>query len=108
MAKKYDQEIKKDDTFPAFTAQIVKSDGSPIDVTGETVDAWIRKPGASVFTAGGGAVTVLDADGNIAYPWVGADTDTAGDLELEFRFTKDGKQGTSPGDRFYLVKIRDH
>lgn len=108
MARKYDQELKKDDTYPSFAAQIVRSDGVPIDVQGETVEAWIKKPSAGAFAQGGGTVQILDANGNIAYPWAAADTDESGTLELEFRFTKNSKLGTSPGDRFYLVRIRDH
>ncbi len=108
----FDLEMKKDDTFPTFKFQIVReSDGQPIDVQGETVNFFIKKPSAApgaAFVAGGGTVTVLDNKGNCSYAWDAADTDTAGILEGEGRFTKDSKVGTVPGNRFFRVRIHDH
>ena len=109
MPTKFDQDIKKDDTFASFDFQIVKTDGTAIDVSGASpIDMYLKKPGEAAFAAGGGTVTVLDGEGRCSYAYDGADTDTSGTLHMECRFTLSGRIGTSPGDRFFLVRIHDH
>lgn len=104
----YDLEFKKDDTFSLLFFQIVRRDtGEPIPIT-DAPTMRLKKPGESELSDGGGSVAILDAFGRCAYSWVGADTDTSGVIECEAIFTHEGKQGTVPGDRFFLVRVHDH
>ena len=106
---KYDHEIKLGDTFSNFDFQIVRSDGTPVNVLGASpIELFIKKPSAGAFAAASGTVAILDAIGNCSYAYDAADVDEAGTMEADCRFTLGGKIGTSPGNRFFQIRIYDH
>lgn len=105
----YDQELKVGDTYPTFDYQIVTSDGNPVDLTGETVTVWLRKPKSDVFVQGSGTNNAVDeSTGQYAYQWSAVDTAVGGVIALEARFTKGSAVGTAPGNREFQIMVYPH
>lgn len=79
--------IKKGDTSPVLTGQLLDGDARPVDITGATVQfrAKDRATGTVVIDA---AATVTDATtGQVRYAWQAADTTTQRELLAEFVVT---------------------
>lgn len=89
--------IKQGNTGPAILKQLLDSSGTPLNLTGASVRFSMAtvagvlicsRKVAAVFSGtvpGIGVVTA--ADGWVRYPWVAADTATAGECNAEFEAT---------------------
>lgn len=79
--------IKKDDTGPTIMEYLYDSDGSPINLTGASVEFHLLDPDGSTITVNS-AATIADATtGKVSYAWQAADTDTAGVFKREWQIT---------------------
>ena len=108
MNYKYIFSLKKGDTAPAISIQIIKeSDGSPLDLTSATAKFYMIKKGESTYKINGVAATIFDSiNGIITYDWVSQDTDTVGEYEAEFKVTLSGGAIASfPPSGSLIIKI---
>lgn len=97
--------IKQNDTKPALEAQLINSDGHPInlDMCGvmfHMKDIYgrkeINKP-----------AIITDAEnGKVKYEWEQGDTDITGIMQCEFQITfTDNSILTVPNDGYFLIRI---
>ena len=89
---------KQGDTWPAITATLKNKDGTAINLTGATVNFHGKRAGAAEIDA---AATVTDAaGGTVSYTLLAADTDIAGEFEIEWEITfATGSTQRVPTDR---------
>ena len=86
-------QIKQGDLFPDVEVVVKNEVGAVVDVTGATVLFYMRRardPTSVKINGAAGAVVPPGTSGKIAYAWSGADTDTPGTYEGEFRVTIGG------------------
>ena len=104
------QSMAKGDTGPDLEATVLKPDGTVQDLTGATgtwsmVNAETKTP---KVTAGAATIPSPPTQGKIQYPWVAADTDTAGVFEGRFKVTLSGGDVVMwPNDGFIYVVVID-
>lgn len=100
----------KGDLRIALGAQLIRPDGSPVDLTGLNLEfEMINNLDGSVKVAQSGTgVTIVTAlTGKVSKTFIAADVDTAGTFSAFFIITDDGGD-TFPADgRKYLVEIVD-
>jgi hypothetical protein len=95
--------LKRGDTRPPLTAQLVDDNGA-IDLTSLTSVKLLMKLGQTVVSA---PVTVVDAlTGRVQCTWLPAHTNTAGVYNAEFEITwSDGGIETIPNDSYFTIEI---
>jgi hypothetical protein len=82
---------KQGDTYP-ITATLMTGT-VPRDLTGSTVTIYTRDAGTKVIKVNGASVTITSVSGGtISYTPTGADVDTPGVYDLEFRERTSGGQ----------------
>ena len=102
----YDFFIKVGDTLPWIEA-VLEDDAGPISLAGATVKFKMRLQGTTVLKVDGDVVIDDAVLAEVHYPWVPADTDTAGIYEAEWEAAfPSGAKLTFPNDRHLLVMVR--
>ena len=96
--------IKQNDTSPGLEVTLLPT----TDVTGATI-VFSMKNAAGTVVVNRQAVTIVTAlTGIIRYPWIGADTATAGEFEGEFEVTfADSSIETFPNTSNLMITITD-
>lgn len=97
--------IKRGDTSPVLTGQLLDGDGRPVPLTGATVALKARnRAGVTVIDA---AMTVDDAaTAQVRYAWVPANTATQAELEGEVEVTfADSTVQTWPTPGFLAIHV---
>lgn len=97
--------IKRNDTGPSIQGTLERPNGTAVDLTGATVRFHMRfKNGATKVDAA--ATIVTAASGIVKYPWIAADTDTAGYYQAEWEVTyADSSVETFPNYEFQTVQV---
>lgn len=100
--------IKTNDTSPKLAMALTDANGNTIDLTGCTVNFYMRAYGASSLKVTSPA-TITDAvNGAVEYAWDAADTDTAGTYYAEVEVTYgDGRIETFPNNGYISVVIKE-
>lgn len=81
-------EFVQGDTAPAITATIaLKSDLSPVDLTGASVRFQMRKPDDRRFTVNAVATIVTAAAGAVRYAWATNDLTVPGEYVVQWEVT---------------------
>lgn len=88
--------LGKNDLLPVLTATLQNADGTPMNLTGATVQLLIKNV-LDVVTVRE-ATVVEAASGSVRYNWVAADTVAAGDFRLRWRVTDGADITTVPND----------
>lgn len=105
-------EIKRGDLRPHYRVQLLQTDPNsnsgafvPVDLTGAVSVKFLMKQGNSVKVTS--AATFLDqVNGIVEYAWTSADTDTAGDFNVEFEVMWPLAQPqTFPSSGYFTCKI---
>ena len=101
----YDFFIKVGDTLPWIAAALEDSEG-PVSLAGAAVKFKMRLQGTTVLKVDGNAVVDDEPLAEVHYPWITADTDTAGIYEAEWEVTfPSGAKLSFPNDRHLLVMV---
>lgn len=100
-----DFSIKSGSTAPALTVTLYDG-ASPLNLTGATVRMRMRRVSGGTLAIDA-AASVLDAEnGIVSYQWVPADTDEAGDFEVEWEVTfSGGAEQVFPTEGYTLVTV---
>ena len=109
MSRKPDYALKVGDTLPKLEAQLInKKTGKPIgDLTGATVVFRFKLPSAAVWTTITTVAILNAAKAIVEVTWVGADTATAGDFDMEFKVTFPTGVMSVPNVGCLLLRISD-
>lgn len=101
--------IKKDSTNRAWEKQLVKGDGTPIDLTEAQEVRFIMKDSYGVEKINSLATAFGDLTlGQIQYSWVTGDTDTAGLFYAEVHILfADGKIEIAPSKGYEHIQIEE-
>lgn len=96
------------DQLPSITAQLLKPDKTPMDLTGCTIVFRMQIDDASTPTiSGAGAIVGNPTQGNVQYDWAPSDTLAAGTYNAEWVVTvPGGKLISFPNDRYMTIEIR--
>ena len=96
--------IKRNDTSPAISQQLLDSDGNAVDITGATIKFLMARRGP--LKVNGTATIVTAATGMVKYQWVAADTDTVGLYQIEWEVTySGGGVETFPNEGYNYVHV---
>jgi len=100
--------IKENDTLPAIRAILKDSSGAVVNLTNATVRFHMRNTSNSNIKVDSAATVVDAAGGVVDYEWTSADTDVAGQYEIEFEVTfSGGGIQTFPNDSYGTVVVYD-
>jgi hypothetical protein len=97
------------DAAPDLEAQFIDADGTPLDLTGYTVEFDMGPPGGSPSQAvvdRAAAILVYAARGFVTYSWAPGDLATPGTYRARFYATAPGGQTISSGVITVIVKDR--
>lgn len=99
---------KQDDTAPAISEQLQDGLGAPVNLTGATVRFIGRLKGAATVTIDQPATIVgSPTNGTVSYTPQAADTDTIGDLLVEWKVTfSGGAIERFPNSDWQKVRVR--
>lgn len=117
------QTIKEGDLGPSLTTTLTiggqvpanpaSGDNDPASSPNGShpVGMFIRKDGESCFSAGAGAIVVVDAaTWQLRYDYGAGDTDTPGIMAMEWRFTQSANPNqvphTGPSGGYDLVEVK--
>lgn len=104
-----DFSLKVNDTGPAVTITCSYSDGTVQDLTGAagTFAMWLEGNPTSLKVNDAAATVIGTATaGVIAYNWIAADTNAAGNYQGEFHVTlANGKKVTFPNNGYLWIQI---
>lgn len=100
--------LKTSDTAPVLEATLTDATGSPIDLTGSSVQFQLSEPRSGTTIVDAGA-NIADASGGVVrYPWGDDDTDASGRYRAEFVVTyADGSVETFPNVAYHDVIITE-
>lgn len=99
--------IKRGDTLPKLRKNLVSADGTNPDITGGSVVLIMSLPGATTPKVNRAACTIVDGPtALVEYPWIAADTNTAGEYEAEFEVNKAGIE-TFPNPRKMTIVVTE-
>lgn len=79
--------IKRGDTSPALTGQVLDGNRRPVDITGATVRLKARDRDSGQLIIDEAATVDAPVTGQVRYQWVPDDTVTQRELEAEFEVT---------------------
>lgn len=101
--------IKRGDDLPNFSTTLQDSNGSAVDLSGDTITFNMQKEGSTGLKIDGGSVAILTpSSGEVQYNWDGtADTDEAGNFKAEFVRDDGSNVETYPSDGFITITIED-
>lgn len=101
------KKIKRNDTKPYATVQIVDSDNNVLDLTGFTINFTMVRKADKVVIIDSQSVTLSDPlNGICEYRWQTGDTDVEDTYLGEFEITDlTGKKYTLPVDDTYEIQI---
>ena len=100
--------IRQNDTSPALMATVADSDGTPVNVTGASVEFHMRLKNAAATTVSAAGEVVDGAAGTIKYQWLTNDTGVVGTYEGEFQITyADTTIETFPNKGYIAIKITE-
>lgn len=95
--------IVQGDLLPALIVHIEKSDGTPVDLTGASVQFVVKAPGGTYTND----ATILDAvNGIVQHDWTPDETSKAGTLFVRQVVTWSGKPQTYPGIGPFQITVR--
>lgn len=104
---KVDFYIKRHDTQPPLVKNLLAADGQPVNLATATV-VFIMSAGPTLKVNRRPATVTNAAAGQVAYQWVGADTDTSGTYDGEFEVTYAvGGIQTFPNPRKMVILVSD-
>lgn len=82
--------IKQYNTLPLLEATLLDSDSQPVNLTNASVFFTMRSRDTDSLVVDGAAIIIDRPAGKVAYPWISADTATAGAYHGEFVVTYQG------------------
>jgi hypothetical protein len=99
-------DIKKGDLLPYYTAQVVNSSGSAVDISSDTITARLENISTGVEVVTDQACVITNgASGEFELRWVDGTTNTAGSYAIEFKRIHGGKQTTLPAGFDAIINI---
>jgi hypothetical protein len=101
--------IKTNDTSPKLAVTLEDASGNAIDITGNNGVRFHMKAFGATTLKVDAPMTVTSASGGIVqYPWVGADTNTAGTYYGEVEVTyADNTVETFPNNGYFTIIIKE-
>ncbi len=98
--------IKQDDTQPALKVRLKDASGSPVNLTGATVQVAIQHYSQPDIKFNRAAHVADAATGEVWLVWQPEETQATGLYRIEFRVVyQDGNRETFPNDGYLLVNI---
>lgn len=97
--------LRRGDTRPPLTAQLVQPDGTPMPLAGATVTFRMRNSVTREEVVSAAATIVSPGEGLVRYDWQAADTAEAGDYEARF-VVDDGSGGLTSFPNYSLHPVR--
>lgn len=98
--------IKRNDTSPPITAELLDAAGAVVNLTGATVKFIMSPKGSSTPKVNAAAVVTNPTGGTVSYTWQPADTDTHGTFVAEWECVfADGSKQTFPNSRYLEVQV---
>lgn len=99
--------VKKGDTGPPIRAQLIY-DGTTKDLTGFTVELYLRHTQDDTVIVSGGSATIEEVkNGVVEYNWSAGETDSTGIYEGEFVIDDGNQRLTFPNDGYFNMVIED-
>lgn len=101
--------IKTNDTSPKLAVTLEDASGNAIDITGNNGVRFHMKAFGATSLKVDAPMTVTDAlSGIVQYPWIGADTNTAGTYYGEVEVTyADNTVETFPNNGYFTIIIKE-
>ena len=100
--------IKQNDTSPAIAATLQDDAGNAIDLTGASVNFHMIEQDSATVKVDAAATIVSEANGQVKYNWIAADTDTVGVFNAEWEVTyADTTIETFPNNEHLKINIVD-
>ena len=101
--------IKTNDTSPKLAVTLEDANSNPINITGANGVRFHMKAFGATSLKVDAPMTVTSASGGIVqYPWVGADTNTAGTYYGEVEVTyADNTIETFPNNGYFTIIIKE-
>lgn len=99
--------IKQNDTSPAFSSTLEAPAGTPVDLTGATVQFKMTNRTTAAVKVDAVEATIVDAAaGKVSYSWAVGDTDTPGFYNAEWIVTfANGQRRTFPAADYLVVHV---
>lgn len=79
--------LKKGDTYPAIEVQLTDGEGTPVNLTGASVNFRCSVVGTGNLFIDASATVTDAALGKVSYQWQTGDTDIVGSYQMEWRVT---------------------
>jgi hypothetical protein len=101
--------IKTNDTSPRLAVTLEDANGNPIDISGNNgVRFHMKAFGATSLKVDDGMIVADAVGGVVQYPWVAADTNTAGTYYGEVEVTyADNTVETFPNNGYFTIIIKE-
>lgn len=101
--------IKTNDTSPKLAVTLEDASGNAIDITGNNGVRFHMKAFGATSLKVDAPMTVTDSlSGIVQYPWIGADTNTAGTYYGEVEVTyADNTVETFPNNSYFTIIIKE-
>jgi len=98
--------IKRNDTAPAFTATLLDSSGTPVNLSGAAARFLMRNPRTRQIKVDAAATIVDAAAGKVRYDWAVGDTNRAAVYQVEIQITfSDSTVETFPNGSFHRLEV---
>ena len=99
---------KQGDTAPAIAEQLLDGTGAPVNITGASVKFMAWFPGDATVKVNAAATITGASTGLVSYTPIAADTNTIGDLMVEWQVTfSGGAIETFPNSGWQKVRVVD-